>query len=103
MNLQDFLHGIRARLFFGLRVCREYLRIYVQKFRKQIEYLDSLGKHTQIQKNNWPNQISDKGDIIDLKSRGGFKVLSFGLQVKFEYEIHTSGSADGILRFVARV
>ena len=68
MDLQDFLHGIRARLFFGLRVCREFLRIYVQFFQKQIEDLDSLGKDTQIQKKKRPNWSMDDGDITDLKS-----------------------------------
>jgi len=55
VNLYVFLHGIGERLFFGLRVCREFLRIYVQNFQKQIVDLDSLGKNTQIQKTNWLN------------------------------------------------
>ena len=31
------------------------------------------------------------------------KFLSFGLQVKFEFAIRTSGSTDGVLRFATRV
>ena len=50
------------------RVCREYLKFLVKYFQKQIEYLDSLRKNTQIEKKNQSNQSSDEGDIIDLKS-----------------------------------
>ena len=52
----------------GARVCREYLEILMQTFQKQVVYLDSLRKNTQIEKKNWSNRSSDEGDIIDLKS-----------------------------------
>ena len=38
------------------------------KFKKKIEYFDSLQKYTQMEKQNQSNQSSDEGDIIDLKS-----------------------------------
>ena len=52
----------------GARVCREYLKIFGVIFQKQIAYLDSLRKNTQIEKKNRSNRSSDEGDIIDLKS-----------------------------------
>ena len=42
------------------------MRIFVQNFHKQISYLDSLRKDTEIKK-KWSNQSSDEGDIVDLK------------------------------------
>ena len=54
--------------FFGLQVFRVDLIFFVQNFQKQIAYLDSLGKYTQIQKINRRNQSLDEGDITDLKS-----------------------------------
>ena len=69
MNLQDFLHGIRARLCFGPRVFREVLRISMQNFQKQIAYMDSLRKNSQIQKKkNRLNRSLYEGDIANLKS-----------------------------------
>ena len=52
----------------GARVCREYLKFLVKYFQKQIAYLDSLQKNTQIEKKNQSNWSSDEGDIVDLKS-----------------------------------
>ena len=48
---------------------REYMKIFIKKFQKQIAYLDSLRKNTQIEKKkNRSNRSLDDGDIVDLKS-----------------------------------
>ena len=65
MNLQDFLHGIGARFFFGPRVCREYLKIYVKQFHKKLVDMDSLGKYTQIQKKIDRTRVHE-GEITNL-------------------------------------
>ena len=52
----------------GVHVCREYLKILMQNFQKQIAYFYSLQKNTQIEKTNRSNQSSDEGYIVDLKS-----------------------------------
>ena len=44
------------------------MKFLVKIFQKQIAYLDSLQKNTQIEKKNRSNRSSDEGDIIDLKS-----------------------------------
>ena len=66
--MNSILRGDFEVLSFGPRVFRAYLNIFVKLFQKQIAYLDSLQKNTQIQKKIWLNQSLDEGDIVDLKS-----------------------------------
>ena len=63
----DFLHGIRARIFWEASLQRifEYFGV---KFSKTIKIFGFLVKIYPNGKKNRSNQSSDKGDIINLKS-----------------------------------
>ena len=63
----DFLHGIRAGIFWAVSLQRisEYIGV---KFSKTNIIVGFLAKIYPNGKKIWLNRSSDEGDIIDLKS-----------------------------------